>query len=160
MRKPTAVDRCRLILAFSVDEAPIVAADSGRERLDRSRRLLAAMPDRVNLPRIADGGSWIALEDHQIGKLAGGQTPRSPSFSSAAALEVALVIACIGVRPASTISASSRCSATPGMRRPTPESEPKPSRTPASWSAFRFCLLVVTAALFFAVAGSASVRSR
>src|SRR6516165_8173658 len=31
-------------------------------------------------------------------------TPRSSSLSSAAALEVALVIACIGVRPASTIS--------------------------------------------------------
>jgi hypothetical protein len=39
-----------------------------------------------------------------------------------------MVIACIGVRPASTISASSRCSATPGMRRPTPESEPSSAR--------------------------------
>ena len=56
----------------SVDEAPIVAADSGRERVDRSRRLLAAMPDRVNLPRIADVGSRIAVKYNQIGKLAGG----------------------------------------------------------------------------------------
>ena len=55
------------------DEAPIVAADLGRERLDRSGRLLAAVPDRVNLPRIADVGSRIALKYHQIGKLAGGQ---------------------------------------------------------------------------------------
>jgi hypothetical protein len=53
--------------------APIVATDSGRERLDRSRCLLAAMLDRVNFPRIADVDSWIALKDHQIRKLAGSQ---------------------------------------------------------------------------------------
>jgi hypothetical protein len=31
------------------------------------------MPNRVNLPRIADVSSWIALEDYEIGKFAGGQ---------------------------------------------------------------------------------------
>ena len=46
--------------------------NSGRERLNRSRRLLAAMPDRVDLPRIAYVSSRIALEYHKIGKLAGG----------------------------------------------------------------------------------------
>src|SRR5215467_11135980 len=46
---------------------------SGCERPNRPRRLLAAMPDRVNLPRTANVGSRIALKDHQVRKLACGQ---------------------------------------------------------------------------------------
>src|SRR5262245_8129348 len=45
-------------------------SNSRRESIDWSRRLLAAMPDCVNLPRIGDIGSRIAIEHHQIGKLA------------------------------------------------------------------------------------------
>ena len=46
------------------------ANTSRHEGLDRPRRLLATMPDCVNLSGIGNIDSWIALEHHQIGKLA------------------------------------------------------------------------------------------
>ena len=49
--------------------------NSWRERLDRSCRLFAAMPDSVNFFRVADVQSGIAIKDHQVGKLSWGQHP-------------------------------------------------------------------------------------
>ena len=58
-----AVMSCQQSLALFIDGRPRRLVQSGRKGLDRPRCLLAAMPDRVNFPRIGDIRSWVAIED-------------------------------------------------------------------------------------------------
>ena len=92
---------------------------------------LTALHHAMDALGAADVGQWVSLEHDHVGELAGGESAEVGAAPTTAAPPwVAAVSACMGVRPASTISSSSRCSAGPGSVPMLPASEPAATLIP------------------------------